>query len=125
MVLVSWNLFLLKWSVYDGAAGNLRKPSMVDTWIFRIIFRIFIFIFQKKNTVILPLTQFSNNTVYFGILICPFSTKSLLHLHGFLLTRLFFQSLKKQHKQRTLCNNSSAVYLLMTLYASEAAETIP
>ena len=41
--------------------------------------------------------------VYFGTLICPFSTKSLLHLHGFLLTRLFFQSLKKQGKQRTAC----------------------
>ena len=33
---------------------------------------------------------FLNNTVYSGTLICPFSTKSLLHLHGFLLTRLFF-----------------------------------
>ena len=32
--------------------------------------------------------------VYFGTLICPFSTKSLLRLHGFLLTLLFFQSLK-------------------------------
>ena len=39
--------------------------------------------------------------VYFGTLICPLSTKSLLRLHGFLLTRLFLQSLKKQHKQRT------------------------
>ena len=39
--------------------------------------------------------------VYFGTLICPFSTKSLLRLHGFLLTRLFFQSLKKQRKQKT------------------------
>ena len=41
--------------------------------------------------------------VYFGTLICPFSTKSLLRLHGFLHTLLFFQSLKKQHKQRTPC----------------------
>ena len=31
--------------------------------------------------------------------ICPLSTKSLLRLHGFLLTRFFFQSLKKQRKQ--------------------------
>ena len=35
-------------------------------------------------------------------LICPLSTKSLLRLHGFLLTRLlFFQSLKKPCEQRT------------------------
>ena len=45
----------------------------------------------------------SNNTVYFGTLISPFSTKSLLCLHGFLLTQLFFQSLKKQRNQRTAC----------------------
>ena len=31
-------------------------------------------------------------------LICPFSTKSLLCLDGFLLTQLFFQSLKKPRK---------------------------
>ena len=41
--------------------------------------------------------------VNFGTLICPFSTKSLLRLHGFLLTWLFFQSLKNPRKQRTLC----------------------
>ena len=41
--------------------------------------------------------------VYFGTLICPFNTKSFLHLHGFLLTRLCFQSLKKQCKQKTPC----------------------
>ena len=41
-------------------------------------------------------TRFLNNTVYFGTLICPFSTKSLLRLHGFLLTWLFFQSLKNR-----------------------------
>ena len=46
---------------------------------------------------------FLNSTVYFGTLICPFSTKSLLRLHGFLLTRLLFKSLKKQRKQRTPC----------------------
>ena len=52
------------------------------------------------------LTRFYNNTV-FGItrfilvLICTFSTKSLLRLHGFLLTRLFLRCLKKQRKQRT------------------------
>ena len=40
------------------------------------------------------LTSFLSKMVYFGTPICPFSTKSLLHLHGFLLTRLFFQSLK-------------------------------
>ena len=34
--------------------------------------------------------------VYFGALICPFGTKSLLRLHGFLLIRLFFQSLKNR-----------------------------
>ena len=61
-----------------------------------------------KNTGSPPLTRFSNNTflnntVYFGTLICPFSTKSLLRLHSFLLTRLFFQSLKKPRKQRTAC----------------------
>ena len=44
---------------------------------------------------------FLNNTVYLGTLICSFSKKSLLPLQGFLLTRLFFQSLKKQHKQMT------------------------
>ena len=48
------------------------------------------------------LKQFLNNTVYFGTLICPFSTKSLLRLHGFLLTWLFFQSLKKQKFRRGL-----------------------
>ena len=41
--------------------------------------------------------------VYFSNLICPFSTKSLLRLHGFLLTQLFFQSLKKHRKQKTPC----------------------
>ena len=46
---------------------------------------------------------FLNNTVYFGTLICPLSTKLLLRLHSLLLTRLFFQSLKKQRKQRTAC----------------------
>ena len=57
-----------------------------------------------------PLTRFSNNragflndTIYFGTLICPFSTKSLLRLHGCLLTQLFFLSLKKQRKQRIPC----------------------
>ena len=55
--------------------------------------------------VVLCLHGFLNNTVYFGILICPFSTKLLLCLHGFLLTRLFFQSLKKQRKQRTACSS--------------------
>ena len=44
---------------------------------------------------------FLNNTVYFGTRICLFSTKSLLRLHGFLLTRLFLRCLKKQRKQRT------------------------
>ena len=43
------------------------------------------------------------NTACFGTLVCPFITKSLLLLHGFLLTWLFFQSLKKQGKQRTPC----------------------
>ena len=44
---------------------------------------------------------FLNNTVYFGTLICPFSTKSLVRLHGFALTQLLFQSLKNRvHKQR-------------------------
>ena len=47
------------------------------------------------------LHDFLNNTIYFCTLICPFRTKSLLRLHGFLLTGLFFQSLKKQGKQRT------------------------
>ena len=46
-------------------------------------------------------TGFLNIIVFFGTLLCPYSTKSLLHQHGFLLTRLFFQSLKKQCKQRT------------------------
>ena len=41
---------------------------------------------------VLRLHGFLNNTVYFGTLICPFSTKSLLCLHSFLITRLFFQS---------------------------------
>ena len=40
-------------------------------------------------------TRFLDNTVYFRTLICPFSTKSLLCLRGFLHTQLFFQSLKK------------------------------
>ena len=35
---------------------------------------------------VVRLHSFLNNTVYFGTLICPFRTKSLLHLHGFLLT---------------------------------------
>ena len=29
-----------------------------------------------------PITRFSNNTVYFGTLICPFRTKLPFHLHG-------------------------------------------
>ena len=50
--------------------------------------------------------------VYFCALICPFSTKALLGLHGFLLTRLFFQSLKKPCKQRTPCTfHSSGISL--------------
>ena len=50
---------------------------------------------------VLCLQRYRNKTVYFGALICPFSTKSLLRLHSFLLTRLFVQSLKKQRKQKT------------------------
>ena len=45
--------------------------------------------------------------VYFGALICPFSTKSLLRLHGFQLTWLFFQGLQKPRKQRTPYNFKS------------------
>ena len=45
------------------------------------------------NTGSPPLTWFSINMVHFGTLICPFSTKSILRLHSFLLTRLIFQSL--------------------------------
>ena len=52
---------------------------------------------------VLSLHGFLNNMIYFGTLICPFSTKSLFRLHGFLLTRFFFQSLKKHRKQRTPC----------------------
>ena len=52
---------------------------------------------------------FLNNTVYFGTLICPFSTKSLLRLHGFLLTRLFFQSLK---------NRANSFVSLISLWAN-------
>ena len=55
---------------------------------------------QSSAYTVLKQHGFLNNTVYFGTLICPFSTKSLLHLHGFLLTQLFFQSLKKQHKHK-------------------------
>ena len=55
--------------------------------------------------------RFLNNTVYFGTLICPFSTKSLLCLHGFLLTQLIFQSLKKPYKQRIPC-----IYIFMEVH---------
>ena len=63
------------------------------------------FIWYRQSSAYTVLWQhgFLNNTVYFGTLICPLSTKSLLRLHGFLLTRLFFQSLKKLRKQRTSC----------------------
>ena len=37
--------------------------------------------------------------VYFDTLICPFSAKSLLRLHDFLLTQLFFQSLRNLGRQ--------------------------
>ena len=43
---------------------------------------------------VLSLHGFLNNTAYFGTLICPFSNKSLLRLHGFLLTRFFPKSQK-------------------------------
>ena len=41
---------------------------------------------------VLRLHGFLNSTIYFGTLICPFSTKSLLRLPGLVLTRFFFQS---------------------------------
>ena len=63
------------------------------------------------------LTYFSNNTVFkttrfilVHTLICPFSTKSLLRLHGFLLKQLFFQSLKKLRKQRSPCYISNVCF---------------
>ena len=58
---------------------------------------------QSSAYTVLQQHGFLNNTVYFGTLICPFSTKLLLRLHGFLLTQLFFQSLEKLCKQRTPC----------------------
>ena len=60
--------------------------------------------FLIKLQAVLFLHGFLNNLVYFSALICPFSTKLFLCLHDFLLTQLFFQSLKKQCKQRTPCN---------------------
>ena len=51
---------------------------------------------QSSAYTVLQQHGFLNKTVYFGTLVSPFSTKSLLRLHGFLLTQLFFQSLKKQ-----------------------------
>ena len=66
----------------------------------------------SNNTVLIL-----NNTVYFGTLICPVKTKSLLRLHGFLLTQLFFQSLKKQHKQRTPCTLVNLPLSVLVLYA--------
>ena len=51
-------------------------------------------------------------TRFILVLSCPFSTKSLLRLHSFLLTRLFFQSLKKQLKQRTPCDLWSIAFLI-------------
>ena len=65
-------------------------------WITSYIYR------QSSTYTVLYRHVFLNNTVYFGTLISPFSTKSLLRLHSFLLTRLFFQSLKKQYNQRTV-----------------------
>ena len=58
---------------------------------------------QSSAYTVLSQQGFLNSTVYFGTLNCPFSTKSLLCLHGFLLTRLFFQNIKKTCKQRTPC----------------------
>ena len=54
--------------------------------------------------------------VYLGTLICPFSTKSLLRLHGFLLTWLIFQSLKKQCKQRIACIENIFAFLVLWLF---------
>ena len=42
---------------------------------------------QKSLKTPLRNIKMAPNIVYFGTLICPFSTKSLLCLHGFLFTR--------------------------------------
>ena len=52
---------------------------------------------------VFKIMRFILGLAYFGTLIWPFSTKSLLRFHGFLLTKLFFQSLKRQRKQKTPC----------------------
>ena len=70
---------------------------------------------QSSTYTVLKQHGFLNNTVYFGTLICPFSTKSLFRLHGFLLTRLIFQSLKvskKTRKERTPCTLDVQIILL-------------
>ena len=40
---------------------------------------------------------------YFGTLICPYRTKSLLRLHGFLLALFSAYILENPHKQRAPC----------------------
>ena len=56
-----------------------------------------------------------NNTMYFGTLICPSSTKSLPRLNSFLLTWLLFQSLKKECKQRTTCSSKFFICMIVAL----------
>ena len=52
------------------------------------------FYVECQDQEVLRLHGFLNNTVYFGTLMCPFSTKSLLRLRSFLLTWFFPKSQK-------------------------------
>ena len=52
------------------------------------------FYVECQDQEVLRLRGFLNNTVYFGTLMCPFSTKSLLRLRSFLLTWFFPKSQK-------------------------------
>ena len=71
---------------------------------------------QSSAYTVLYQHGFLNNTVYFGTLIYPLSTKSLLRLHGFLLKWFFFQSLEKQRKQRTPCTIFDLIFTRINDY---------
>jgi hypothetical protein len=108
--IVGYSKLLLKKCCRFNEFNNLKTPNYKLSRFYGI------------NTGSPLLARFSNNTIFWitwFILVLTFLHLVLNHSYGFLLTRLFFQSLKKQRKQRTPLYEMSRQVIFFAFFLCE------